>query len=117
MEWRCSQRYDNIKQTKEECALYAGKNKRDEPTDNVIKEFMQYKNIADPAIARNYFNTRCSKCGEKLKKDETAMSMKFHGRETDTFFCKKCFCNAYNIDKDKYNWYVDRFKTDGCCLF
>ena len=90
---------------------------RDEPTDDVIKEFMQYKNIADPAIARNYFNTRCSKCGEKLKKDETAMSMKFHGRETDTFFCKKCFCNAYNIDKDKYNWYVDRFKTDGCCLF
>lgn len=90
---------------------------RDEPTEEIIREFMEYKNIQDINIAKKYFNNTCQECGKKLKKDEVAISMKFHGRDTTTLFCKKCFMKNYNMDKEKYNWYIKRFKEDGCCLF
>ena len=90
---------------------------RDEPTSEVIEEFMKYKHIEDVDIAKKYFNNNCSICGKKIKKDEVAMSMKFHGRGTDTFLCRDCFYKTYNMDKERYNWYIERFKTDGCCLF
>lgn len=90
---------------------------RTEPTEEVIKEFAEQKNIENIDIAKKYFNNICKNCGKNLKKDEVALSLKFHGRETHTLFCKKCFKKEYDMDKEKVDWYIKRFKEDGCCLF
>lgn len=90
---------------------------RDEPTDEVITEFMEYKGITDRQVAEKYFNNVCTDCGRKLKKDEVALSMKFHGNDTDVFFCRYCFRKEYNCNKETVNRYIKAFKNDGCCLF
>lgn len=100
---------------------------REEPTREVIKEFARYNNLdaEDTEVAAQYFNKYCmngckSKSG-KLKKiknrDEIAMNLKFHGRDVEKFLCKKCFMELYEMDEKKWNWYIDRFKQDGCALF
>ena len=100
---------------------------REEPTKEVIREFAQYNglDIGDTKVAAQYFNKYCSngcksKSG-KLKKikdrDTISMNMKFHGREIDKFLCKKCFMKLYEMDEVKWNWWIERFKQDGCALF
>lgn len=100
---------------------------REEPTKEVIEEFARYNglDVGDTKVAAQYFNKYCSngcksKSG-KLKKikdrDTISMNMKFHGREIDKFLCKKCFMKLYQMDEDKWNWWIERFKQDGCALF
>lgn len=100
---------------------------REEPTEEVIKEFAQYNglDVGDTKVAAQYFNKYCSngcksKSG-KLKKikdrDTISMNMKFHGRKIDKFLCKKCFMKLYEMDEEKWNWWIERFKQDGCALF
>lgn len=100
---------------------------REEPTEEVIKEFARYNglDVGDTKVAAQYFNKYCSngcksKSG-KLKKikdrDTISMNMKFHGREIDKFLCKKCFMKLYEMDEEKWNWWIERFKQDGCALF
>lgn len=100
---------------------------REEPTEEVIREFAQYNglDVGDTKVAAQYFNKYCSngcksKSG-KLKKikdrNTISMNMKFHGREVDKFLCKKCFMKLYKMDEDKWNWWIERFKQDGCALF
>lgn len=100
---------------------------REEPTEEVIKEFARYNglDVGDTKVAKQYFNKYCSngcksKSG-KLKKikdrDTISMNMKFHGREIDKFLCKKCFMKLYEMDEEKWNWWIERFKQDGCVLF
>lgn len=100
---------------------------REEPTEEVIREFAQYNglDVGDTKVAAQYFNQYCSngcksKSG-KLKKikdrDTISMNMKFHGREIDKFLCKKCFMKLYEMDEEKWNWWIERFKQDGCALF
>jgi len=100
---------------------------RDIPTLEVIKEFAQYNNLddEDTSIAEKYFNKYCSngcknKRGNSLKikdKNTLAMNMKFHGRQTEKFLCKKCFMNLYNMNEDTWNNYIAEFKIAGCALF
>lgn len=100
---------------------------REEPTEEVIREFAQYNglDVGDTKVAAQYFNKYCSngcksKSG-KLKKikdrDTISMNMKFHGREVEKFLCKKCFMKLYEMDEDKWNWWIERYKQDGCALF
>lgn len=100
---------------------------REEPTKEVIEEFARYNglDVGDTKVAAQYFNKYCSngcksKSG-KLKKikdrDTISMNMKFHGREIDKFLCKKCFMKLYEMDEEKWNWWIERFKQDGCVLF
>lgn len=100
---------------------------REEPTEEVIREFAQYNGLdkGDTKVVAQYFNKYCSngcksKSG-KLKKikdrDTISMNMKFHGREIDKFMCKKCFMKLYEMDEAKWNWWIERFKQDGCALF
>ena len=100
---------------------------REEPTKEVIKEFARYNglNETDTKVAEQYFNKYCangckSRSG-KLKKikdrDVISMNMKFYGRNIDKFHCKKCFMKMHNIDEEKWNEYIKRFKQDGCALF
>ena len=81
--------------------------------------------VGDTKVAEQYFNKYCSngcksKSG-KLKKikdrDTISMNMKFHGREIDKFLCKKCFMKLYEMNEEKWNWWIERFKQDGCALF
>lgn len=91
---------------------------RENPTDEVIKEFMGYKGFDNEDLARQYFTKTCKSCGKKVyKKNEVAMNLKYHGRNTNTFFCRKCFMKQMNWDKEKWNEQVESFKKQGCTLF
>lgn len=93
---------------------------RDEPTQEVIDEFARYNglDVGDTSVAKQYFNKSCSDCSKRIKDKTTlAMNMKFHGREITRFLCKKCFKKLYEMDEDKWDYYVTAFKRDGCALF
>lgn len=93
---------------------------RDEPTEEVIREFAEYNglNVGDTKVARQYFNKYCDECEKRIKDKTTlAMNMKFHGRDISKFLCKKCFKKLYEMDDEKWNMYVESFKRDGCALF
>lgn len=97
---------------------------RNEPTKGVIEEYAKYSNL-DEKIAAQYFNKYCdngckSQSG-KLKrikaKDVIGMNLKYHGRNISKFYCKKCLMKMYNMDEEKWNKQVERFKQSGCDLF
>ena len=97
---------------------------RAEPTEAVVEEYAQYSGI-DKEVACKYFNRYCANgCittsgkPKKIKdKDTLSMNLKFHGRNINKFLCKKCFMEIYNMDELKWNWWIERFKQDGCSLF
>lgn len=97
---------------------------RDEPTDEVINEYAEYNHI-DVNVAKQYFNKYCfNKCKSqtgKLKKikakDVISMNLKYHGRETNKFYCKKCLMNMYDMDETKWKTEIEKFKLQGCELF
>lgn len=97
---------------------------REEPTEEVIKEYAEYSNL-DENVARQYFNKYCangckSQSGKPKKikaKDVIGMNMKLHGRNINKFYCKKCLMKLYDMDKEKWNSEVERFKQQGCDLF
>lgn len=97
---------------------------RDEPTKEVIKEYAKYSNL-DEKVAAQYFNKYCdngckSQSG-KLKrikaKDVIGMNLKYHGRNINKFYCKKCLMKMYDMDEEKWNKQVESFKQSGCDLF
>lgn len=97
---------------------------RDEPTKEVIEEYAKYSNL-DKRVAAQYFNKYCdngckSQSG-KLKrikaKDVIGMNLKYHGRNINKFYCKKCLMKMYNMDEEKWNKQVENFKQSGCDLF
>ena len=91
---------------------------RPEPTDEVIREMMEYKGITDYNIAKQYFNKTCSICGRNVRQnDGLAMNMKYHGRNVTEFKCKKCLMNELNMSKEEWDKKVQDFKNQGCNLF
>lgn len=97
---------------------------REEPTEDVIQEFADYSGI-EFNVASRYFNKICANgCLNRRKKplkikdkDVLAMNMKYHGRDTTKFLCKKCFMKLYGWNDEQWNNEVDRFKQQGCVLF
>ena len=97
---------------------------RKEPTEEVIKEYAEYSHL-DENVSRQYFNKYCvngcktqSGKPKKIKsKDVIGMNMKLHGRNINKFYCKKCLMKLYDMDKEKWNSEVERFKQQGCDLF
>ena len=79
----------------------------------------------DMQVAEQYFNKYCANgCKtqsgkpKKIKaKDVIGMNMKLHGRNINKFYCKKCLMKLYDMDKEKWNSEVERFKQQGCDLF
>lgn len=91
---------------------------RSEPTDEVVKELMEFKGIESEDVARQYFNKKCENDGKNIRqKDVIAMNMKYHGRNITKFYCKNCLMKMLNMDKEKWNLEVERFKQQGCVLF
>lgn len=86
--------------------------------------YAKYNEISEN-VARQYFNKYCangckSQSG-KLKrikeKEVLSMNLKYHGRNTNKFYCKKCLMNMYDMDDQKWNKNVEQFKAQGCALF
>lgn len=105
--------------TKEEYKLKAwnGGVYRSEPTEDVIKEFAT-QNELDVNIASRYFNHTCEDCDRRIKSKEVlSMNMKYNGRNTNRFFCKKCLMKRLNMTKEQWNDKVKQFKDQGCSLF
>lgn len=98
---------------------------RDEPTEEVIKEFAEYNDIADFNVAANFFNKECAngckrstgKITKIKSKEVLGMNMKMHGRNINKFYCKKCLMKEFNWDNEQWDEQVDKFKQDGCTLF
>jgi phosphoadenosine phosphosulfate reductase len=89
---------------------------RAEPTEGVILEFAQNNNL-NLEIAEKYFNHICT-CNKKVKQKEVlAMNMKFFGRNTNQFLCKKCLMKNLDINKEQWIEQVNKFKQQGCELF
>jgi 3''-phosphoadenosine 5''-phosphosulfate sulfotransferase (PAPS reductase)/FAD synthetase and related enzymes len=97
---------------------------REEPTQGVIREYCSYAGINEN-IATQYFNKYCTngcktKSGKikKIKeKDVIGMNLKYHGRNINKFYCKKCLMKMYGWDDDKWDNEVNKFKQQGCMLF
>ena len=97
---------------------------REEPTEEVIKEYAEYSGI-DESLAEQYFNKYCAngcktQSGKQRKikdKEILAMNMKLHGRNISKFMCKKCLMNMHNMTKDDWDMQVAEFKKQGCDLF
>lgn len=90
---------------------------RDESTDEVVQEFMEYKDISDRKIAEKYFNNTCHICGKKVKKDEVALSMKYFGRQNEKMMCWKCLGKELDKSRADLKADVEMFKSQGCTLF
>lgn len=91
---------------------------REEPTEEVVAEFAEYKGIDDLNVARKYFNKTCERCNKKVtKKNEVAMNLKYFGRNTNRILCKKCLMAEMGWTKEDWDAQVERFKSQGCTLF
>jgi phosphoadenosine phosphosulfate reductase len=114
---------DNYKWTKLNCTLkeyhtcWNGGLLREKPTEEVIKEFAEYKGL-DIEIAKKYFNHTCKICNKNVNKSEViAMNLKLLGRNIDTYLCKKHLMEFLEINKEQWDRYVKEFKESGCSLF
>lgn len=91
---------------------------RKAPTEEVIKEFMEYKGLDDKNLAKQYFEKSCMDCGKKVyKQNEIAMNLKMFGRAINQFKCKKCLMKEFNWTKEDWDNQVKRFKDQDCHLF
>ncbi len=90
---------------------------RDEATEEIKREFMEYKNIADYEIVEKYFDKVCSDCDKKIKKDNVALSLKYFGRQSTKLFCIKCLGNRLERSGAELRQDIRRFKDEGCSLF
>ncbi|MBO5828780.1 MAG: phosphoadenosine phosphosulfate reductase family protein [Paludibacteraceae bacterium] len=91
---------------------------RNEPTEEVIREFMKYNGLKDFDLAKQYFNKNCCECDKRIKdKNVLAMNMKIHGRQINKFYCKKCFMSLHNLSEDDWDNKLKSFKQNGCNLF
>lgn len=90
---------------------------RNEPTQEVIDEFVKYTGI-DKQIALQYFNKKCCGCDKRIKhKEVLSMNLKIHGRQVNKFYCKKCLMKEFDWTKEDWNKQVELFKAQGCALF
>lgn len=115
---------DNQRWTKLNCTIaeyhscWNGGLLRKEPTEEVISEFMEYKNLDNRDIALKYFNKNCKVCGKNIRQSEIiAMNLKLIGRGINEFYCKKHFKEFYNISEEKFLEMIDDFKSQNCNLF
>lgn len=97
---------------------------REEPNNEVIKEYAGYNGF-DEIVAKQYFNKYCangckSKSGKQKKikeKNVLSMNLKYHGRNINKFYCKKCLMAMHDMDEVKWNLEIMRFRDQGCKLF
>lgn len=97
---------------------------RKEPTEEVIQEFAEAKRLTKN-VASKYFNNTCKTCSKKVNtKDVVAMNMKYLGRNTEDYYCKKHLIEFLNksiydntFTNKEWDYNIQRFKDQGCNLF
>lgn len=89
---------------------------RDEPTDEVIQEFADFKDLTFDEAKKYFKSNRCS-CGKRLSKDTIALNMKLLGRNTDGRMCLKCLAKFLNTTVLELRQQIKEFKEQGCNLF
>lgn len=114
----------NEKWTRLNCTLeeymmnWNGGQVRETPTEEVVLEFMKHKGLTEYELARKFFDKKCKTCGKKAyKRDEIGMSLKYLGRDTNAFYCKKCFLKKFNMTSEQWDEKVADFKQQDCKLF
>lgn len=112
-------RWTKMNCTKEEYHLcWNGGLYRDNPTDQVVSEFMKYKGLTDKNVALQYFNKTCCICGKNVRQNDVlAMNLKLLGRNTNKIFCRKHLMEELKINKEEWEISVSDFKRQGCTLF
>lgn len=91
---------------------------REVPTEEVIREFQEYKGFESYNLAKQYFEKKCCNCGKKVsKKNEVAMNLKLFGRNINKFYCKKCLMKEMGWNKEQWDKEIEKFKQQGCSLF
>lgn len=118
-DFRYNERWTRMNCTCNEYHLnWNGGQVRENPTDEVIQEFMMYKDLDNINIAKQYFNKVCESCNKKVyKKDEVAMNLKMFGRNINKFKCKKCLMKEFDWTREDWNNQVKKFKEQNCHLF
>lgn len=91
---------------------------RKTPNDEVVNEFMRYKNLDSRDVALQYFNKQCCMCGKNVRnKDVIAMNLKLHSRDAEKIYCKKHLKELHNMDNSEWNRNIENFKKQKCNLF
>lgn len=85
-------------------------------TPERVKELAQLKGISEE-LAQKYFKKKCTSCNNSVNPTDTAMSLKFFGRNTKDVYCKKCFKEHMNITDEEYEDFLYGFYSQDCALF
>lgn len=59
----------------------------------------------------------CCNCNKSLTKDETALTKKLLGSETEEFYCLDCMADYLGCTADDLREKIVEFKEQGCTLF
>ena len=59
----------------------------------------------------------CKDCGERLSKDEVALTKKLINPKTKEFLCLKCMGENFGCSVEDLQIKIDEFKEEGCSLF
>lgn len=85
-------------------------------TPDRVKELAELKGISEE-LAEKYFKKKCDKCNDSVNPTDTAMSLKFFGRNSNTVYCKKCFKEGTNFTEEQYEDLLYSFYDQDCALF
>ena len=89
---------------------------REEPTEEVIQEMIQYTKLPRETAIK-YFNKTCE-CGMNVRNPEVlGMNYKFFGTDADVVYCKKCLKVKLNMKESDWKANINKFKEQGCNLF
>ena len=59
----------------------------------------------------------CTQCGKSFSSNETALSLKFLGRNITDFYCINCLAEFLECDCEDLEVKIEEFKEQGCTLF
>lgn len=87
------------------------------PTEQVKQDMIQETGLSSNVVD-NYFNHTCDECHANVRNSTVlAMNMKFNGRNTNKFLCKRCFKKLMNWKESDWNKQINTFEEQGCELF
>lgn len=59
----------------------------------------------------------CCECGKSLTRDESALSRKLLGMDTDEVYCLRCLAEYLDCTESDLEMKIREFKEQGCIFF
>lgn len=59
----------------------------------------------------------CCECGKSLTRDESALSRKLLGMDTDEVYCLRCLSEYLDCTESDLEMKIREFKKQGCIFF